>query len=212
MGHIVLTVKSIGNTVFTPFTQIFNANFIDSIKANGGDCQFEWVPLGANVGQKLIVIVDETLAQVQGLLAAASAGAGQVKEFFAKFDATGGGKVAGTYDMVDPVTGVAVTIPNKARVIGGGAFAKTTFTSATDAATIALGVETDDAAGLKAAIAISNGANPWDAGVKTSLLPAGAGANYTTLTTATRKIQAVVAVETITAGVLLVYGQYIVEP
>lgn len=40
----------------------------------------------------------------------------------------------------------------------------TTLTSATDAAVVGLGFPTDDVAGLTAGVAISNGANPWDAG------------------------------------------------
>lgn len=77
----------------------------------------------------------------------------------------------------------------------------TTFTSATDAATIALGVQTDGAAGLKAALAISNGANPWDAGI-VGLVTAAAPV----FTTAARSLVATVAVEALTAGKLVVYA------
>jgi len=76
-----------------------------------------------------------------------------------------------------------------------------TFTSATDAATIALGVKTDDEDCLKAAIAISNGANPWDAGVIKVPTHAVAGIE----TAAARKLVAVVAVEALTAGSMTVY-------
>lgn len=77
----------------------------------------------------------------------------------------------------------------------------TTFTSATDAGTIALGVKTDDEDCLKAAIAISNGANPYDAGVVKIPTLAVAGIE----TTAARKLVAVVAVEALTAGAMTVY-------
>lgn len=73
----------------------------------------------------------------------------------------------------------------------------TTFTSATDAATIALGIETQDTDGLKAAVAISNGANPWDAGVFVGVAAAG------NRTTAERSIVAVIASEALTAGKLV---------
>ncbi len=77
----------------------------------------------------------------------------------------------------------------------------TTFTSATDAATIALGVATDGAAGLKAALAISNGANPYDAGA-VGLVTAAAPV----FTTAARSLVATVAVEALTAGKLVVHA------
>lgn len=77
----------------------------------------------------------------------------------------------------------------------------TTFTSATDAATIALGVATDGAAGLKAALAISNGANPYDAGV-IGLVTAAAPV----FATAARSLVATVAVEALTAGKLTVHA------
>ena len=76
----------------------------------------------------------------------------------------------------------------------------TTFTSATDAATIALGVATDGAAGLKAATAISTGTT-WDAatiGLVTAAAPVFA--------TAARSLVATVAVEALTAGKLTVHA------
>lgn len=73
----------------------------------------------------------------------------------------------------------------------------TTFTSATDAGTIALGIKTDDEDALKAALAISNGANPYDAGT----FPGGAPVAGI-ISTAARKLCAVVAVEALTAGVM----------
>lgn len=80
----------------------------------------------------------------------------------------------------------------------------TTFTSATDAATIKLGYTGADTA-FDAAIAISDGTNPWDAaaprvadnaadGVVTNFITAAAG----------DAVLATVATETLTAGKLLV--------
>ena len=77
----------------------------------------------------------------------------------------------------------------------------TTFESATDAGTIALGVKTDDEDCLKAAVAISNGANPYDTGVVKVPTFAVAGIE----TAAARKLCAVVAVEALTVGSLTVY-------
>lgn len=91
------------------------------------------------------------------------------------------------------------TIP-AAYVVAGYAYRViTTFTSATDAATIALGVTTQDTDALKTAVAISNGANPWDAGA-VGITAAAAPV----FTSAERTLCAVVAVEALTAGKLVV--------
>lgn len=73
----------------------------------------------------------------------------------------------------------------------------TTFTSATDAATIALGVETQDDDCLKTATAISTGTT-WDA--VSPATPVQASAAAVIKTTAERSITAKIAVETLTAG------------
>lgn len=66
---------------------------------------------------------------------------------------------------------------------------KTTFTSATDAATLSIGIPTDDAAGIVAAIAISNVANPWDATAKqVATIQTGATSADSEVTTAERTI------------------------
>jgi len=74
----------------------------------------------------------------------------------AQFDATGSDKVIGTY-------GLGVTIPGNAIILRAYYDVLTTFTSAGDTATIALGVPTDG--DIVAAIAINDGSNPWDAGL-----------------------------------------------
>ena len=73
----------------------------------------------------------------------------------------------------------------------------TTFTSATDAATIALGVETQDDDCLKTATAISSGTT-WDA--VSPATPVQASAAAVIKTTEERSITAKIAVETLTAG------------
>ena len=94
--------------------------------------------------------------------------------------------------------------------VPSGAFIKsvlykviTTFTSATDAGTIALGIATDSTGGLKTAVAISNGANPWDAGAFNAALATPVGA------TGERFLTATFAVEAITAGKMVVIAEYI---
>jgi len=78
-------------------------------------------------------------------------------------------------------------------------YVNTTFTSATDAATIALGVETDDTDALKAATAISSGTT-WDATGAPIVAAPAAGVK----TADERSLVAVIAVEALTAGVLTV--------
>ena len=120
----------------------------------------------------------------------------------ATFDATAG-KAIGAH-------GLGVTLPDNAIVTRDWYEVITTFTSATDAATIALGVPTDAAAGIVAAIAISNGGNPWDAGNHEGI-QAGAAANFLAKLTAARELTATVAVEALTAGKLILYCEYVVS-
>lgn len=85
----------------------------------------------------------------------------------------------------------------------------TTFTSATDAATIGIGFETDDAAGIVATVAISNGANPWDAGCHDAI-QTGAASNFGERLTAERPLQFIRGGgEVLTAGKMIVYVDYL---
>lgn len=202
MSLIKLNVKTINGASYTAYDQLFDTEDMIDTRASGTDTIFRYTE-----GREFTV--EETFAEVQTLM---SVTAVQYRDAVVRFDATGGGKVAGTYDLVDAYTGAALELPINAVIVDGFARAKTTFTSATDAATIALSIATDDVAGLKAAIAISNGANPWDTGINTALIQTGAAANFAEKTTAKRKIQAVVAVETITAGVLDVFVRYVILP
>lgn len=123
--------------------------------------------------------------------------------FRATFDATGG-KAQGAH-------GLGVTLPDNAIITRSWYEVLTTFTSATDAATIALGLPTDGAAaGIKAAVAISNGANAWDAGKVEGIQTGAASAFHTKLTDA-RELTATVAVEDLTAGKLILYGEYVIS-
>jgi len=85
----------------------------------------------------------------------------------------------------------------------------TTFQSATDAATIALGIETDDDECFVAATAISAGGNIYDAGLQATLMDAGQIATAFK-TAGARQLVATVAVEALTAGKLVVVAEYTV--
>lgn len=122
--------------------------------------------------------------------------ASQLKIATLVFDATGG-KAVGTHTLLGP------SLPSGAVIVHRDYYVITTFQSATDAGTIALGVTTQDDDCLKTAVAISNGANPWDQG---AFLPAPPAAAL--LATAERTFCAVVAVEALTAGKLVLNVGY----
>lgn len=119
--------------------------------------------------------------------------------------------------------GLGVYIPAGAIITNVWVDVITTFTSATDAATIALSAQS--ANDIVSALAISNGTNIWDAGVKGSIVGtpaldgnartaiAGGAAEAAALikTTAERELTATVAVEALTAGKLVVHAEYIVS-
>ena len=123
----------------------------------------------------------------------------EVKVATAVFDATAG-KAIGTHELLGD------SVPSGAMILSYFYYVITTFTSATDAATIALGLTTQDDDCFKTALAISNGANAWDQGVPT--VPGSPAAGV--LTTASRTICAKVAVEALTAGKLVAGCVYVV--
>lgn len=120
--------------------------------------------------------------------------------------------------------GLGVYLPDNAVIINAWVDVITTFTSATDAATIALKVE--GAGDLTAAIAISDASNVWDGGIHgclpgsyaeatvagdTAILDAARKAASYVKTTAVREITATVAVEALTAGKMNVYVEYVIS-
>lgn len=90
------------------------------------------------------------------------------------------------------------TIPAGCVILDGVIDVITTFTSAADSATIAISVEA--ANDIVSAVAISDGANPWDAGLK-DVVPSGSAAN-SKKTTAARTVTVTVGVQALTAGKL----------
>jgi hypothetical protein len=120
-----------------------------------------------------------------------------------KLDATGGLAQA-TYLLGND-------LPNNAMITRAYYTVTTTFTSGTDAATIGVGIETDDVAGCVAATAISAGTNSWDAG-NHECIQDGTAANFGELTAAAgRQIEIVVAGgEDLTAGVAHFFFEYVI--
>ena len=104
-------------------------------------------------------------------------------------------------------------LPANARVWDGFYVVITTFASPTsDAATISLG-HADDVAGIKAAVAISDGTNPYDSGTTPkAIIQVGTVAAAGEKTTAARTINATIGVEAVTAGKLYLFLEYVVTP
>ena len=99
-----------------------------------------------------------------------------------------------------------VDLPNNAIVVSGFVEVVTTCTSSSDAGTGALSVEgADDSV---AAIAISDGSNPWDAGQK-DIVPDGTGSTAVK-GTAVNAVTFTIAAEAFTAGKFNVWLQYVI--
>lgn len=118
--------------------------------------------------------------------------------------------------------GTGVFIPANAIVTNSFYKVGTTFTSATDAATIALSIAS--AGDIKAAIAISTAGDVWDAGIRgglhgsyaeatvagdTAILDAARKAASYLAQSAVKEVTVAVAVEALTAGALDLYIEYV---
>lgn len=110
--------------------------------------------------------------------------------------------------LIGTVTLRGGSMPDNAVVDNAWYDVTTTYTSATDAATIGLGIITNDATGIQAAAAISAGGDIWDAGLQDSDVDPQTSSTFTTKTTAERTLIMTVAVEDLTAGALVLHTEY----
>lgn len=140
----------------------------------------------------------------------------------AVFD-TAGVDSAGAANTTIAAHGLGVYIPDNAVIEKIYVDVVTTFTSATDAATIALHAQA--ANDIVSAIAISDASNVWDAGIRGSKVGypnLGADAAHDSALevaalfagtmlklTAERELTATVAVEALTAGKAVIYVEYV---
>lgn len=120
-----------------------------------------------------------------------------------------------TYDFDDDGGAVSTitlgtTLPNNALVTRSFYEVLTTLESSGDDATIALNITSDDVAGILAAIAITDGTDPWDAGNHEGI-QTGTAANFATKTTAARLLSMTIAVEAVTAGKFILWCEYVVS-
>jgi hypothetical protein len=98
-----------------------------------------------------------------------------------------------------------VVIPANAVIMDGMVDVLTTFTTAgANAGTVAIQVEA--ANDIVAAIAVSNGGNPWNAG-RHDIVPVGTAAT-SVKTTVARNVKVVLAVQNVTAGKMNIFLRY----
>ncbi len=119
-----------------------------------------------------------------------------------------------TYDFAEHggaigAINLGVTVPDDAVVCGGFVDVKTTCTTAgADAGTMALHVQ--GAGDIVAAIAVSDGTNPWDAGLKAIVPKANTPESTGIKLTAARAITATIAGQAFTAGKFTLFLYYLV--
>lgn len=133
-------------------------------------------------------------------LGGAHAGLGVARAFFDP-SANSGQRTVGAHLL-------GVKLPNKAIIVGGFVQVVTTFTSATDGATVA--IHAQSANDLVSAVAISNGGNPWDAGLHAIIPKSNTPESTGIALTAEREITATVASEALTAGKALIVLHYVI--
>jgi hypothetical protein len=129
---------------------------------------------------------------------------------------------AGIANTTIATHGTGVFIPKNAIIVNSYYNVTTTFTSATDAATLALSVVS--AGDLKAAMAISDATNVWDAGAHgnlpgsyaeatvagdTAVLDAARKAASFIVMAANKEVTVAVAVEALTAGAMDIFIEYV---
>lgn len=156
------------------------------------------VPIGPKIGEA----IGSVAAAATTMNVRLSQPDGEQVSGVAILDATGGLAIGDT--------AFGPTLPKGARITEARYRVLTTFTSATDAATIGLGFDTDDVDGIVASNDIADASNPWDAGWHETI-QGGAVADYSVKLTAARRFEAVVAIEALTAGKLALHYTYVRE-
>tara|TARA_R110000824_G_scaffold302749_2_gene490534 strand:+ start:12908 stop:14584 length:1677 start_codon:yes stop_codon:yes gene_type:complete len=122
----------------------------------------------------------------------------------AEYDPSGGD--AATADSLFDTT---IEIPDNAVIVGGLVDVITTFTSAGgDAATVA--IQTEAADDIIAAVAISDGTNPWDQGLQV-VKPRSDGTNAVKMTSAKNIKVQLGGSEALTAGKMVIWLQYVIS-
>ncbi len=207
MSVILLTVTKAENVTVSPSeNRGFTVSEIKKVVPFGSGSKVMYLVRG----RELPYEVDQNPSEIAVLSGAPASNPSALAQSIVLVLDSANHSVVGTHNLVQ-LDGTEFTLPDNAIVKRSWREVQTTFTSPTaDAATIALGIETDDVAGILAAIDIADGGNPWDAGLHENI-QVGTTATMSVKTTATgRHIQAVIAVEAITAGIAAIVVEYVV--
>lgn len=166
------------------------ATFLDTDVTAGSSGFYENVGTTASCQFVVVgsVLPPESITGTEVLADATVPGPFVARVYRAVYDFSVDGGAQGAISLDD-----ADELPSGYLVFGFTYNVITTCTSATDAATVSLTIPTDG--DLIAAVAISNAANPWDAGAH-----AAGQYNRAAVTTAARTPQVTVATEDLTAG------------
>lgn len=198
---IVLTVTKMNGDTVTSFSQQFFPELMRDVKINSAGTALSFAYPNATGWDSYESTSYTSLSVFNSAVTLASPSGTQTYVGVYDPSANTSQRAIGSHNFLD-ANGNALILPDNTRVWDGYYEVITTFTSATDAATISLDIATDDVAGLKAAIAISNGANPWDAAAPAAIIQVGtvAAISEKTNSASGRAVQATVAVEALTAG------------
>ncbi len=173
--------------------------------------------LGANKNVDVLAVADGGLSLGAGAGTAITSTAAELNtldDSAAFADGLSRVRVASaTYDFAEhggaiSAIGLGVTLPDNAIILDGMVDVITTLTTAGgDAGTIALHAEGAD--DIVTAIAVSDGTNPWDAGLR-AIKQLGTSTTATKLTAA-REITATIGGQAVTAGKFVVFLRYVLS-
>jgi len=157
---------------------------------------------GVKLAGTLVTSSAAELNLVDDVAAPAADGLGLMRVARATYDFAEHGGAIGAINL-------GVTIPDNAIVCGGFVDVVTTCTTASaDAGTMAIHVQS--ANDIVSAVAVSDGANPWDAGLKAIVPKANTPESTAIKLTADRAITATIATQAFTAGKFTVFLYYLV--
>ena len=156
---------------------------------------------GLEIGGVAVTSSAAELNLVDGVAAPAADGLGLLRVARATYDFAEHGGAIGAISL-------GVTIPDDAIVCGGFIDVKTTCTTAAaDAGTMAIHVQS--ANDIVSAVAVSDGGNPWDAGLHAIVPKANTPESTGIKLTAARAITATIATQAFTAGKFVVFLYYL---
>jgi hypothetical protein len=156
---------------------------------------------GLELGGVAVTSSAAELNLVDGASAPGADGLGFMRVARATYDFAEHGGAIGAINL-------GVTIPDDAIVCGGFVDVKTTCTTAgADAGTMALHVQS--ANDIVSAVAVSDGANPWDAGLHAIVPKANTPESTGIKLTAARAVTATIAGQAFTAGKFTLFLYYL---